>query len=80
MKRQIKSLQELKDLASNVDGCDCYIKLNGGFTSSKHITYNENKWYILHLIDDTEECCSDEGLSKNHILEALNKGALFLDD
>lgn len=81
MERIISNLDELKTLASREEGCDCYIKLNFGLRSSKHIDYVNNKWYVLNLIDDSEQELTDEELaSKSNIMEALSKKALILDD
>lgn len=84
MERTIKDLDELKQLASREEGCDCCIKLRFGLKSSKHITYNEgglNPWSVLNLSDDSEQELTDEELtSRSNITEALSKKALILDD
>lgn len=80
MEKIIKDLDELRQLASQQDGCDCYIKLNFGLRSSKHIDFRNGKWYILNLIDDSEQVLSDEELTtKSSIMEAINKKALILE-
>lgn len=80
MERIIKDLDELRQLSSREGGCDCYIKLNFGLRSSKHIDYKNNKWYVLNLIDDTEQKLTDAQLSTaTNIIEALNKKALILE-
>lgn len=81
MEKIINSLAELRELSSRLDGCDCYIKLNFGLRSSKHISYDSGKWYILNLADDSEQELADEELdSETNIMEALEKKALILDD
>lgn len=81
MEKIIKDLDELRELSSRQDGCDCYIKLRFGLRSSKHINYENGKWYILNLIDDSEDCFTDEEMTtKTNIQEALDKRALILDD
>jgi len=81
MERIIKDLDELKALSSREEGCACYIRLNSGFRSSKHITYDDSKWYVLNLSDDTEQELTDEELStESSIMEALGKKALILDE
>ena len=37
--RRIKTIQQIKELAKNENGLDCFILLNGGLRSSKHIRY-----------------------------------------
>lgn len=80
MEHIIKDIEELRTLASREEGCDCYVKLNFGLRSSKHITYDD-KWYILHLSDDSEQCLTDNELATDtNIVEAIEQNALILDD
>ena len=80
--RRIKKIEQLKELAK--DGLDCFILLNGGLRSSKHIRYypDDNSFYVLNLIDDSEQELTeaqilDSGYS--NIGEAMKKGALIMD-
>lgn len=76
----VKDLENLKCLAE--EGNDFYIQLNFGLRSSKHIQYDKERdlWYILNLIDDTEQALHTEELMKGtNLIEALQKGALYLD-
>ena len=80
--RRIKTIEQLKELAKN--GLDCFILLNGGLKSSKHIRYypDDNSFYVLNLIDDSEQELTevqilDSGYS--NIGEAMEKGALIKD-
>jgi len=80
--RRIKTIEQLKELAKN--GLDCFILLNGGLRSSKHIRYypDDNSFYVLNLIDDSEQELTeaqilDSGYS--NISEAMEKGALIKD-
>ncbi len=80
--RRIKTIEQLKELAKN--GLDCFILLNGGLRSSKHIRYysDDNSFYVLNLIDDSEQELTevqilDSGYS--NIGEAMEKGALIKD-
>lgn len=78
--KQIQSLQELKDLSSG-EGNDFCIALNFGLRSSKRLQYDDNQWYVYNEIDDTEQVLDDNGLKTDtNIIEALDKGALFLCD
>ena len=80
--RKIRTIDQLKELAKN--GLDCFILLNGGLRSSKHIRYypDENRFYVLNLIDDSEQ-----ELTENQIMDkgytnigaAMQKGALIMD-
>ena len=53
----IKTIEQLKELANNDYGVDCYIQLNHGLKSTKLIQYFEDsdEWYIYNLIDSTSE-------------------------
>jgi len=80
--RRIKTIEQLKELAKN--GLDCFILLNGGLRSSKHIRFHpdDNSFYVLNLIDDSEQELTeaqilDSGYS--NIGEAMKKGALIKD-
>lgn len=80
--RKIRTIDQLKELAKN--GLDCFILLNGGLRSSKHIRYypDENRFYVLNLIDDSEQ-----ELTENQIMDkgytnigaAMQKSALIMD-
>lgn len=81
--KQIQSLEELKKLAGE-NLVECYICLNGGCRSSKNIQYNKGSddgkdWSVFNLIDDSfEELTEEELKTKTNIVEAINKGALYL--
>ena len=80
--RRIRKIEQLKELA--IDGLDCFILLNGGLRSSKHVRYypDDNSFYVLNLIDDSEqELTEAQILSSDYsnIGEAMKKGALIMD-
>ena len=79
----IETLFELKGLASEETGVDVFIRLNGGFRSSKTIWHDINTglWSVSHGIDDTfDEDITDEELNElTNIVEAINLKALYLD-
>jgi len=80
--RRIKTIEQLKELAKN--GMDCFILLNGGLRSSKHIRYypDDNSFYVLNLIDDSEQELTEAQIldsSYINIGEAMRKGALIMD-
>ena len=82
--RRIKTIGQLKELAKRENGLDCFILLNGGLRSSKHIRYypDDNSFYVLNLIDDSEqELTESQILDKTctNIGEAMKKGALIMD-
>lgn len=78
--KQIQSLQELKDLSSG-EGNDFCITFNFRLCSNKRLQYDDNQWYVYNEIDDTEQVLDDNGLKTNtNIIDALDKGALFLCD
>ncbi len=82
--RRIKTIKQLKELAKDEDGLDCFILLNGGLRSSKHIRYypDDNSFYVLNLIDDSEQELTETQLLDSeytNIAEAMEKGALIID-
>ena len=80
--KRIRMIEQLKKLAKN--GLDCFILLNGGLRSSKHIRYypDDNSFYVLNLIDDSEQELTEAQIldsSYTNIGEAMKKGALIMD-
>ena len=80
--RRIKTIAQLKELAKN--GLDCFILLNGGLRSSKHIKYypDDNSFYVLNLIDNSEQELTEAQIldsDYSNIGEAMEKGALIMD-
>jgi hypothetical protein len=89
----IKDLEELRRLAAREEGVDCFIALNGGMRSSKHIVFSppdpahptchfcRRPWSILNEIDDSWQSLGDHGLwHSSNIGEALDRGALWRYD
>ena len=82
--RQIKTVERLKELAKADNGLDCYILLNGGLKSYKHIRYypDDNSFWVLNFIDSSEqELTESQILNKEYtnIGEAMEKGCLIMD-
>lgn len=82
--RQIKTIEQLKELAKDEDGLDCFILLNGGLRSSKHIKYypDDNSFFVLNLIDNSEQELTESQIldrTYSNIGEAIKKGALIMD-
>jgi len=80
--RRIKTIGQLKELAKK--GLDCFILLNGGLRSSKHIRYypDDKSFYVLNLIDDSEQELTESQIldsAHTNIGEAMKKGALIMD-
>jgi len=80
--KRIKNIEQLKELAKN--GLDCFILLNGGLRSSKHIRFHpeDNSFYVLNLIDDSEQELTESQIldsAYTNIGEAMKKGALIID-
>ena len=80
--RRIRTIEQLKESAKN--GLDCFILLNGGLRSSKHIRYytDDNSFYVLNLIDDSEQELTESQIfdgTYTNIGEAMKKGALIRD-
>jgi hypothetical protein len=82
--RHIRTIEQLKELAKDEDGLNCFILLNGGLRSSKHIRYypDDNSFYVLNLIDDSEQNLTESQIldkAYTNIGEAMKKGALIMD-
>jgi len=82
--KRIKTIEQLKELAKTDNGLDCYILLNGGLKSSKHIRYwpDDNSFFVLNLIDDSEQELTESQIldsAYSNIGEAIKKGALIMD-
>ena len=87
----VRDLAHLIELASRPDGLDCYIELgeSGMFTSSKTIRYVEpggrygktGKFDVYNAIDDSWQVLWPKQLwTLSHIGEAMDKGALVIDN
>jgi len=82
--KRIKTIEQLKELAKDENGLDCFILLNGHLKSSKHIRYypDDNSFYVLNLIDDSEQELTESQIldsAYSNIGEAMKKGALIMD-
>ena len=79
--KRIETLEELKTLASQDDIIDCFIKFDGGLRSSKQLEYDADRdeWYVFNEIDGEEQYLNTKELEdETNIIEALNKGSLYL--
>ena len=82
--RCISTIEQLKELANDDNGLDCFILLNGSLRSSKHIRYypDDNSFFVLNLIDDSEQELTESQIldsAYSNIGEAMRKGALIMD-
>jgi len=81
--KRIRNIEQLKKLAKNENGLDCFILLNGGLRSSKYIRYfSDDSFYVLNLIDDSEQELTESQIldsAYSNIGEAMRKGALIMD-
>ena len=82
--KRIRTIEQLKELAADENGLDCYILLNGCLRSSKYIRYypDDNSFYVLNLIDDSEQELTDTQIldsEYSNIGEAMEKGCLVKD-
>jgi uncharacterized protein YaaR (DUF327 family) len=78
----IDNIEKLKELSKN--GVECYIRLVGGFRSSKYIFYNEAKkrFEIINYIDDTKQSLTEKQLMDSqytNIGVAMQFNALIKD-
>jgi hypothetical protein len=79
----IDSIKKLKDQSKH--GAEFYIRLNGGFKSSKYIFYDEcdNTFEIINYIDDSEQTLTENELMDSaytHIGVAIQFNALIKYD
>ena len=82
--KRIRTIEQLKELAKDKNGLDCFILLNGGLRSSKHIRHwpDDNSFFMLNLIDDSEQELTESQIldsAYSNIGEAMKKGALIMD-
>ena len=82
--KRIRRIKQLKELAKKEMGLDCFILLNGGLRSSKHIRYysDDNSFFVLNLIDNSEQELTESQIldsAYSNIGEAMKKGALIMD-
>ena len=77
----VTSIEELKKYASADGGMDFYIALVGQGRSSKHISYDGEKFFVLNYIDESEqELSADEIMSDDfgNIGKAIRQNAFFV--
>jgi hypothetical protein len=78
--KQIKSINELIQLAKRDKGVGCFIVLNGSVRSYKYIEYRMNKFYITNDVDDSNIVLTATQLmdtSRTHIGQAIKSGAFY---
>jgi len=80
MTDKITTMEQLK--AEAKEGLDCFIALNGGCRSSKHIWYDEeaNQFEIINEIDGSEQCLTSDDILKGEVTNiglAMKQGALI---
>jgi len=78
--RQIKSVEELKQLSIN--GLDCFIILNGGLRSSKNVFWDKNRnvFEIHNDIDGSGQTLFEDELHiETNIVTAIEQGALYYE-
>ena len=79
--KKILSQEQLDELihSSEDEMFECFVMLNGGGMSPKSITLVEDDfYYIINEIDDTEETIPhDKLMDSSPIGEAIKKGALY---
>ena len=78
--RQIKSVEELKQLSTN--GLDCFIILNGGLRSSKNVFWDKDRsvFEIHNDIDGSGQTLFEDELHiETNIVTAIEQGALYYE-
>ena len=77
--KKIESISQLRDALK--EGHEDFVIYNGLIRSSKFIGFGEEKdFFVLHLIDDSEEELSEEELNKSNIGKAIENGTFYIDD
>ena len=81
---RITTIEQLKELAKDESGLDCFILLNGCMRSSKHIRYypDDNSFFVLNLIDDSQQELTESQIldgAYSNIGQAMKKGSLIMD-
>jgi len=83
--KKITSIEELKkesEYIENANTAEFFIFLNGGFRSSKRITYypDTNTFDIHNEIDDSfeEDLSEDQLKNETHIVIAIENGAFYM--
>ncbi len=81
---RITTIGQLKELAKDESGLDCFIMLNGGLRSSKYIRYypDDNSFFVLNLIDDSQQELTESQIldgAYSNIGQAMKKGSLIMD-
>jgi hypothetical protein len=84
MDKRIRTIGQLKELAKDESGLDCFILLNGCMRSSKHIRYypDDNSFFVLNLIDDSQQELTESQIldgAYSNIGQAMKKGSLIMD-
>lgn len=83
MVKQIKSINQLKDVLADGEVKDFFIQLHFGLRSSKAISFDgDNTFYVLNEIDGTEQELTEQELMDSDITnigKAINNGAFYLE-
>jgi hypothetical protein len=75
----IYSIAELdQELNNNIH--NFVVAFVGGLKSSKFITKEEDLYYVLHLIDDSEDIWTKDDLLDSTIGRAMSRGAFYAED
>lgn len=80
---QIKTIQQLRKLASAEDGLECFIRLKHGLISRKKIDFVDGFFYVFNHIDESEQQLSEQQILDDkytNIGKAMRRGALIKDD
>lgn len=76
--KQVTSIEQLDQLLEQ-EQTD-FVIASGVLRSSKHITSDGEKYYVLHLIDDTEEELTSEELMESNIGAAMRCGNFYCEE
>lgn len=81
MPKQIKTIEELKEIVPIGKSKDCFLVCGGFCRSSKNMyRISEDKWEVLNEIDDTYQTLTSKQLFNNkltNIGEAMKLGAFY---
>jgi hypothetical protein len=84
MNKRIRTIGQLKELAKDESGLNCFILLNECLRSSKFIRYypEDNRFFVLNLIDDSQQELTESQIldgAYSNIGQAMKKGCLMMD-
>lgn len=76
---KVQSVEQLNELLDKGKHEFVLLLAGGLLRSSKHISFDGEKYYVLHCIDDTEEQMTAEELMSSNIGTGIKNGAFYCE-